>query len=71
MSNKNAKTSILIKRRRLKIGSGDFVQLSAVTLTKAEANAFFSLLAMSTAEPSDVDFDTLLSIEQKFCAARK
>jgi hypothetical protein len=46
------------------------VRLS-VSLTKSESNVFFTMLAMSTTEQTDIDFATLMSIEQKFCKARK
>lgn len=38
----------------------------SATLTPEEARVFRNMLAMSTGEPSDVDFDALRSIETKF-----
>lgn len=46
------------------------VQLS-VSLTPAEEEVFFRMLAMSTGEETDVDYKELVSIEQKFNAASK
>jgi len=59
------------KRDRVRLGSRELVRLSAVTLTKAQAEVFFNMLAMNATEPSDVDYKEQLALHDKFTKARK
>lgn len=58
-------------KRSAKGGSDQHLVRLSVSLTPTEADAFFTMLAMSTGEETDADFQALLSIERKFNAARK
>ncbi len=59
------------KRDRVRLGSRELVRLSAVTLTKAQAEVFFNMLAMNATEPTDVDYKEQSALHAKFTKARK
>lgn len=61
----------LTTRRASRDGGSPLIVRLSVSLTTTEAEVFFRMLAMSTGEQTDEDFEALTTIEQKFNEARK